>query len=931
MVTKTSLHAAAGAAALVLLASHAHSAGLGKLTVLSNLGEPFRAEIDLVAVKKEELGSLGSKLAGPDAFRQADLPYTAYVSNLKLSIEKRPNGEPYVKIGSYQPLNEPFIDFLVELSWNSGRLVRAYTALVDPPVIPDESAKTTETKPAAARTEPKAEAITEAAPAPAAAKPEPMPKPTESAPRPSTSKDDGILSYVTEPDPPAKGAKGAATRPPRAMPEAPAAPGGEHKVKRGDTLSKIALAHKPEGMSLDQMLVLLYRANPEAFDGKNMNRLKAGKVLRIPDASEMEDLPVAEARKEVRTQTASWKAYRERLAAAATEAPEKQEAAARTDTGKVAPKADEPAVAPAEVPKDVVKLSKGEPGKDAKPDTKATAKAEDDTAKAKAGKEADARVAQLEKNIKDMQSLMEMKNKGLTDAQKGAAGKPADAAKTPEPAPPAAEPPKVEPPPAPAPAVEVASAPTAMPPADVSGRAEPPEALSGPVAEAPSVVRKPFVPLPPPPPPSLIDQLLTEPLYQIGAAAVAALVAGLAWFGLKRRKGGAPSARKGKDALAGGAAAVAAAGAAAVPDTTATTEMAATDLSSDSDPLQEAEIFISYGRDNLAEQRLREGIAADPGRLELHSKLLEVIAKRGDAAAFESAAKPLQQATGGVGAVWGAAAALGRSIDPTNPRYGGDGAGGPVAAAYAAMPDEHKTDLDFNLGGDDTQSLSATDLDLSATIPGTPQTDTDIDLSRLTSLSDPDSTVVDLNARLPNTEDTMQMAAFDPTALPDDTLGSTTRMAAFDPSEPPAPLDPQDTIPGIPGADLTGDDGNMLDFELDAPATPTLDLSDPGAVDDGGITFDLTDLGGDSPAGSGGAPDLDLSGISLDLGGGAGVPAVPEGRSENWYDVQTKLDLAKAYQEMGDKEGTREVLQEVLTEGDAEQRSAAQAILDALG
>jgi pilus assembly protein FimV len=177
----------------------------------------------------------------------------------------------------------------------------------------------------------------------------------------------------------------------------------------------------------------------------------------------------------------------------------------------------------------------------------------------------------------------------------------------------------------------------------------------------------------------------------------------------------------------------------------------------------------------------------------------------------------------------------------------------------------------------------------------------------------------------------MQMAAFDPTALPDDTLGSTTRMAAFDPSEPPAPLDPQDTIPGIPGADLTGDDGNMLDFELDAPATPTLDLSDPGAVDDGGITFDLTDLGGDSPAGSGGAPDLDLSGISLDLGGGAGVPAVPEGRSENWYDVQTKLDLAKAYQEMGDKEGTREVLQEVLTEGDAEQRSAAQAILDALG
>ena len=100
-------------------------------------------------------------------------------------------------------------------------------------------------------------------------------------------------------------------------------------VKRGDTLSKIAKEYKPDDVTLEQMLVLLYRNNKDAFVSNNMNRLKTGKVLSIPDPSEASGIPVKEARKEVRLQVADFNAYRERLAAAAGQAMPAPEQAAQ--------------------------------------------------------------------------------------------------------------------------------------------------------------------------------------------------------------------------------------------------------------------------------------------------------------------------------------------------------------------------------------------------------------------------------------------------------------------------------------------------------------------------------------------------------------------------------------------------------------------------
>ena len=161
----------AAAAAVLLGASlSADAAGLGRLTVLSALGQPFRGEVDLVSLKRDEAASLSVKIAGVEAFRQADLPYTAYIGTLRVSIERRSSGEPYVQVTATQPLNEPFVDFLIELSWSSGRLVRAYTALVDPPTVTEQ--KTAETAPPVAPAE--AAPVAQATPARPAVEAEPL-------------------------------------------------------------------------------------------------------------------------------------------------------------------------------------------------------------------------------------------------------------------------------------------------------------------------------------------------------------------------------------------------------------------------------------------------------------------------------------------------------------------------------------------------------------------------------------------------------------------------------------------------------------------------------------------------------------------------------------------------------------------------------------
>jgi pilus assembly protein FimV len=152
------------ASVMLAFSSASLAAGLGRLSVLSDLGQPLRAEIDVVAVEKGEQESLAAKLGTIESYLQNNLPYPPPSLGLKLSLEQRATGAPYISATTLQPVNEPFVDILVELTWNGGRILRAYTALLDPPTYAAEEAPVAPVVPPAA--------AAEAAPAP-----EPAPEP----------------------------------------------------------------------------------------------------------------------------------------------------------------------------------------------------------------------------------------------------------------------------------------------------------------------------------------------------------------------------------------------------------------------------------------------------------------------------------------------------------------------------------------------------------------------------------------------------------------------------------------------------------------------------------------------------------------------------------------------------------------------------------
>ena len=251
--------AAALAFSGVAFNSPAAAAGLGKLTVLSSLGQPLRAEIDLSAVTREEAASLAARLASPDAFRQAGIDYNPALLGVRFTVSRRAAGQYFINLASSQPINDPFLDLLVELNWATGRLVREYTFLLDPADMRPVAAPVAmpETKPA-----PRTEAPRAAEPVATPVRPDPAP--------------------VAKPAPMAK--PSAATKPaPIATPAPAATVSGKYEVKKGDTLGKIARQSRQDGVSLDQMMIALLRNNPDAFVGGNINRLRSG-VIHAPQA-----------------------------------------------------------------------------------------------------------------------------------------------------------------------------------------------------------------------------------------------------------------------------------------------------------------------------------------------------------------------------------------------------------------------------------------------------------------------------------------------------------------------------------------------------------------------------------------------------------------------------------------------------------------------
>ena len=845
-------------AALLLAWGEVHAAGLGRLSVQSALGQPLQAEIELLSVSKDELNSISARLASNEAFRQARIERQEVLNALRFSVVQKPNGQPIIWITSNAPISDPFVDLLIELNWASGRLLREYTVLLDPPreakvaqaaqpvpVAPPVSAPVAETKPAKAMPAEKPAAETKAKPEKAAAK--------EYGP-----------------------------------------------VKGGETLRSIAGRVKPAEATLEQMMVALYQANRSAFQGDNMNRLMKGRVLKVPDVDNiMLTTYPSQARKMLSEHTREWHASRqqaEREAPMAEQPKDKAAAKGKIETAK-APEKPAPAVAP----KDVLKLSKGEPAGVGKPDAKAmerlSAVEEELAAKSRALKEAQDRVTQLERTVQDMQKLL-----ALQSQQTAAAAPKAEAKPEPE-----------------APAAPVQPVPAAAP--------------------APAPV--------PQPEPSLVDKLMENPAYLGGGLAGILLLALIGLRAKQRRKQTMPAMAMGTvdtgapsippETLPPNMFAPATEGAATPSQTTESsilTDFSRLGLGSidtqEIDPIAEAEVYLAYGRDAQAEEILREALAKAPGRQDILQKLLEIYHARKDTRAYESTARDLQSALGGEATpVWNRAAEMGREIDPGNPLYQAGAAAAAVAAATAAaiaepslmaapeaapvmpeiqepaVPEPEPAEPPAAKTGD----TGAGDLDFEFSMdlppeeetpaePSAPAAEEALDFESAMGGFEPEPEKLEEEAL--SFESTPETAAAEAPRLetevaqPEElTLGEDLDFTAdFEtaPSETKAEAKPEQEVPM---ADL---DFSGIDLELEEAPAEEIEM-------------------GAAPAAE---PTLEL-GQGADVGG--------EVDSELQAEVNAKLDLARAYLEMGDKEGAREILQEVLSEGDSQQKAEADKLM----
>src|SRR5882762_3661133 len=486
------------AAAFWLTSPMVHAAGLGQLSVISPLGQPLNAEIEIVSLQPGEEEGLVARLAPPDAFRAAGIDFNPALVTVRFTIERR-GGRPLLRVRTTQAVNDPFLEMLVELQWTTGRLVREYTVLLDPPEYRGPQAIATAPAPRAAPAavaEPKLAEAPAAQPAPEPAR-APAPAPVEAKPLPS------VPAPAAEPAPaPAPAAEAQVEKPAAAEAEKPAAePVGEPAaaeerkvtVKKGDTLSEIARQNLPPGANLNQMLVAIYRANEDAFIRKNVNLLRAGRILNIPGAETVSTIDPEEAKRLVQAHMDDFAAYRSRLATASTsvEAP----GGRREAEGKIEPKSEAPAAAP----QDQVRLSKADPSKPAAPASRA-AREDYSAARERALKEAQSRTNELEKNVADLQKLLALKNQQLAELEKRAQAKPAPV--VPVPAPVAPKPAAEAPKPAPEAPKPVAKAPkpAAEMPKPVPEAPKPVLEVPKPVPEAPKPPAQAAKPKPKPVP-----------------------------------------------------------------------------------------------------------------------------------------------------------------------------------------------------------------------------------------------------------------------------------------------------------------------------------------------------------------------------------------------------------------------------------------------
>lgn len=838
---------------LLLLPLNATSLGLGDIQLRSALNEPLDARIGLHALGQTRVEDIVVGLASREAFGQAGLDRPTFLSDLTFTVEAGANGQPAVRISSTQPIAEPFLDFLVEMNWPNGRLLREYTVLLDPPLMLDEAPM-----PIAAATAGSDRALEEeifgeelAAAAAAASQ-------QASASAPATS--------------------------PRAVPAAIGADANgawsSGTVQRNATLWSIAQEMQSLGgsqYSTEQIMLALLRSNPEAFYNGNVNELKAGYVLRIDDPATIGEISRAGAIAEVRRQAEQWMDAKRDSAALAENRPQGAEATAQT--GRAAGVATEPdgprlrLSAPDKV--DAERLAAGTNEGESEIGTAqnlrqelATALEVSESARQE-NIELRQRLAELEEQLGSMQRLIQLQDDSLATMQLGAGEQT-----------PAQNP-------------------------DQNPAAQPAEPVAG---------GNPYLTM-------LKDYaaLLNDP-FMMGVAGVAVLLLlTLGWLIHRRRQVARAALEEFSMSAPVRVAAdrqfdmasepmVPAAGLAVEEldeDAVVNAAVAKGDsmdlmqAEDEIDVLAEADVYLAYRRFDKAEELLKDAMRDDPGRNDLMFKLLEVYAASGDVDSFVLHAEALQTALDGHdAATWSKVVAMGRQLAPDHELFRGrPKAETGVAAVAAVVAGAAAADeAGFDIGNFEFDREPST-IDLASSDGGIAAEELHLDL------------------------DAEALAGLDESA------GGT---AVADAAGPESLRESFWQDAGDPSLASGADDAVQAGFEAADEGVSLSDLASQPAnsplADVHAADAEAPDLGGDIDWLS--AVGEDFTTLESDLlADDEDFSALISGTDE----VGTKLDLAKAYIDMGDQESALSILNEVSEEGSEDQQREASVLRRQIG
>ncbi|RLJ21878.1 hypothetical protein DJ030_03245 [bacterium endosymbiont of Escarpia laminata] len=922
MIRKLSL---AVAIATALSPLGAYALGLGEIHTQSSLNQYFKADIDLISVKSDEVQDVRVELASQAAFARAGVERPFMLSGLTFKPMLRSDGKVVIVVSSRDPVREPFLNFLIEVNWPKGRLIREYTVLLDPPL-------TVKRKPA-----PVIAPIVRAAPTS-------RPTPVQSR-RTVTSRQQAAASRSD---------------------------GGAREygpVKNNDNLWVIARSMRRSGETTEQLMMALLEHNPKAFIRNNVNGLKVGKILRLPEGTDPSALSPGEARSEFLAQTRAWRDNRGRGKTATTDqSPAKSAPVPADDRLKLVsakPEADKAVdrEGKAEQNEDIQRLEK-----------QILLVRESNESTRQESEELRGRIKGLEAQLADIQRLLTLKSDQLAQLQSTQLlESQAPAVMAEEEVLPVSDEPVIE-----EADIESAIEEAMQQSADSAVAAEP-------IQEAkpePVVTEKPAPVVAPPVTPTrvaeetapkpivkkkpkergLLDALTGNTTLMGIVGAVGVLLLSLLWLIMRRRKEAeaefAESILVTPDGEPAAEAAQVEAGSIneLTDETSFLSDFSPSDIDAlqdetgEVDPLSEADVYIAYGRYQQAEELVKQAIEKAPERAELKHKLLEIHYSAKDTSAFAALAGALSAA--GIATtnpdVWSKISAMGRELDPENGLFGSATDAMPTADSFASGMDDELDDLGLNLDSE----LHDSSLDLSSPASAASESvdmddlDNDLDsldLSELSDLDDMEPSALDseLSIDLEMADDAANQTkpgTTDSELLDIDLASLGLDSGLLEDATPSEGLDDSlqlDTSPDTDSVLADLDLGDLAD-DTGSATSSIIGIDDSESLDDldlESLERELESLSEDLDAKESEGSDL-LDSDSEDLGE-ADEDIAPHSLTFDEEmelgaedEVNTKLDLARAYVEMGDEEGARSILEEVATEGNDEQQEEATQLLE---